>query len=127
MVSGSTEVLPKRRPAARVVRRHRVIGRQQQCEHVYESADTRRPNSYSGHQRDANGQLTVCHKKRDRCGVGQYERAQYGDHKRIRAVLEKSIDPKLKSATKGELCTEHLVLRKDQKEEAHGNTKPCQS
>src|SRR5712692_182174 len=46
---------------------------------------------------------------------------QHRRHKRIRASLQKAANPPLKSSAQSELCAEHFVLGKNEKENAYGN------
>src|SRR5262249_25165132 len=50
--------------------------------------------------------------------VRQHKPAQHRRHERIgAAILQETVDPELKSAMQGELCSKHLVLGKNQEEQ----------
>jgi len=45
--------------------------------------------------------------------------AQHRNHERVGSVLEKLVDPELKSAVQRELRAKHFVLREDQEKNSH--------
>jgi hypothetical protein len=51
----------------------------------------------------------------------QHKIPENRSHKRIGSFREESVDPGLEAAAESELCTEHLVLAKNEKEHAHCN------
>src|SRR5437870_8603939 len=120
MTQARAKILPERRA------RTGIVGRKKQREHENQPAEARGPHQNSEKERDANGQLTVGHQERDRCGVPEHEPAKHRRHERVSAALKKTVDPILEAAVKRELCAENLVLAKDEEQSANADTKNCQ-
>jgi hypothetical protein len=58
--------------------------------------------------------------------VRKDESAKNRHHERIRALIEKAVDPKLEAAVKREFRAEDFVLRKDQEQHADGDAQEGQ-
>ncbi len=65
MVQRGSEILPEREPSTR------IIGREQQGEHVHKAEAARGSHQNSEYQRYPNRQLSVSYEERDRRGVWQ--------------------------------------------------------
>src|SRR5438874_13710059 len=87
MTQARAKILPERRA------RTGIVGRKKQREHENQPAEARGPHQNSEKERDANGQLTVGHQERDRCGVPEHEPAKHRRHERVSAALKKTVDP----------------------------------
>ena len=121
MAEARTEILPKRRCRAGIVRRNK------QREHVDESANARRAHEDTENERDSDGELPVGHQKGDRCCVRQHEAAKHRGHEGVGSSFEKFIDPELETAVKSELRAEDLVFAEDQKQDSNANAKRRES
>jgi len=118
---GGPEVLPEHRIRARVIRR------EQEGQHVEQSAAASDANPQPEHEREPNGELAVCYEERDRVAVRQYEASEDRHHEGIRAVLRKKpLDPALEATAKHEFTSEDLVLAECQEEEADGDSESGQ-
>src|SRR5271156_5899580 len=112
MIERSSEILPEGSLGPR------VVGRKQQCEHVYRAADARGTNQDAEDQCQTDGELAVSHKERDGGAMGQNEIAEHRDYERVRAFAKKPVDPKLEAAAQSELCAENFVLAKNEKQDS---------
>lgn len=97
MVQRSAKVLPEGGV------RTGVVCREQKGEHVDRSANARGTYQNSTHQCETDGQLSIGHEKSDCRSMWQYKSLEHWNHKRVSAIVDKAVDPKLKPAPKSEL------------------------
>ena len=78
----------------------------------------------TSHHREPDHQFAVSDQKRDALSVWQNKIPQHRNHERICPVLNETINPVLKAATRCELPAKNFILRKNQKQRTHGNAQP---
>lgn len=113
MVQRDAEILPEWRSRAWVVRR------KQKSEHIHDSKSAGESHPDARKQRNSDREFSVGGKESDGRTVWQHEMVQDWDHKRVGGpVLQKAVDPGLKSAVESKFCAEDFVLGEDQKQAA---------
>src|SRR5260370_2477507 len=121
MAEACSEILPKRRSHAGIVRREK------QGQHEDEAAETGGAHQDSKNESEPDCKFAVGHEECDARGVREDEATENGRHERVSPTVKEFVDPELKAAVKSEGRAENFVLAEDLEKNAHADAKQGES